>query len=100
MLRSDGKVLSNVVVHQYDVHSRFGGIVPTLAMEAHRSNIDAAVEKAIYQAGLRGVEEVDVVSATRGPGLAMCLRIGYRTGLVSNSPHYIIFYHYCCHKLI
>jgi hypothetical protein len=37
---SDGVVLSNVVYSQYDIHERFGGVVPSLAMESHKLNIE------------------------------------------------------------
>ena len=51
IVRSDGVILSNVVYSQYEIHERFGGIVPSLAMEAHKMNIDKAVTEALAQAG-------------------------------------------------
>lgn len=36
IVRSDGTILSNIVYSQYSIHEKFGGVVPTLAMEAHR----------------------------------------------------------------
>ena len=51
IVRSDGTILSNVVYSQYEIHERFGGIVPSLAMEAHKVNIDKAVAEALAQAG-------------------------------------------------
>ena len=39
VVRSDGVVLSNVVLSQYSIHEKFGGVVPSLAMEAHKANI-------------------------------------------------------------
>lgn len=49
IVRSDGVVLSNVVYSQYEIHEKFGGIVPSLAMEAHRNNIEKAVLEAVQQ---------------------------------------------------
>lgn len=49
IVRSDGTVLSNVVYSQYEIHERFGGIVPSLAMEAHKTNINKAVTEALAQ---------------------------------------------------
>lgn len=82
VVRSDGKILSNVVYSQYAIHEKFGGIVPSLAMEAHKVNIEKVVKEAIEQAGLKGVEEVDAVAVTKGPGLEICLRVGYKKAQV------------------
>lgn len=78
IVRSDGKILANVVYSQNEIHEKFGGIVPSLAMEAHKSNIDIAVERAIKAAGLNGLQDIDAVAVTKGPGLEICLRVGMR----------------------
>ncbi len=85
VVRSDGAVLSNVVLSQYPLHQRFGGVVPGVAMAAHQDNIDKVVYQAISEAGLSGVNQVDAVGVTRGPGLEICLRIGCRTAQVLSS---------------
>ena len=82
IVRSDGIILSNVVYSQYAIHERFGGIVPSLAMEAHKVNIEKAVSDALEKAGLSSVNEVDAIAVTRGPGLEICLRVGYRKAQV------------------
>lgn len=82
IVRSDGVVLSNVVYSQYEIHQKFGGIVPSLAMEAHKGNIEKAVSEAIQQAGLLSLDEVDAIAVTRGPGLEICLRVGYKKAQV------------------
>jgi tRNA N6-adenosine threonylcarbamoyltransferase len=76
IVRSDGVVLANVLYSQYDIHSRFGGVVPGLAMEAHKLNIDKAIDEALVKAGLNSVNDVDAIAVTKGPGLEICLRIG------------------------
>ena len=83
IVRSDGTVLSNIVYSQHAIHERFGGIVPGLAMAAHKTNIDRAVDDAVKAAGLQSVAEVDAVAVTKGPGLEICLRVGYRKAQVS-----------------
>mgnify|MGYP005737453785 CR=1 FL=1 len=44
ILRDNGKnrpkILSNVVSSQFDVHKKFGGVVPDLAARAHLDKID------------------------------------------------------------
>lgn len=78
VVSSNGTILSNVVCSQYAIHERFGGVVPGLAMEAHKSNLDGAVARALSQAGLESVRDVDAVCVTKGPGLEICLRVGLR----------------------
>ena len=82
VVRSDGHILSNVVYSQYEIHQKFGGIVPGLAMEAHKGNIEKAVTEAIQQAGLSSVADVDAIAVTRGPGLEICLRVGFQKAQV------------------
>lgn len=56
IVKSDGTILSNIVYSQYKIHERFGGIVPSLAMEAHKTNIELAINDALAQAGLNSVD--------------------------------------------
>ena len=82
VVSSSGHILSNVVYSQQKVHQNFGGVVPSLAMEAHRANIDLAIDKAIADAGLKSIEDIDAIAVTKGPGLEICLRIGCRKAQV------------------
>ena len=72
---SDGAILGEAVVGQAEVHAQWGGVVPTLAMEAHKRAIDAAVEDVLRQAGLPA-QRLGACAATVGPGLSMCLQVG------------------------
>lgn len=76
VVRSDGTILSSVVYSQYDIHKKFGGIVPSLAMEQHKLNIDVAVGEALSKSGLE-MKDIDAVAVTKGP-LEICLRVGMR----------------------
>lgn len=76
VVRSDGQILSNVVLSQHKIHQEFGGVVPGLAMKSHEDKIDEVVEKAISDAGLSCADELDAIAVTRGPGLEICLRVG------------------------
>lgn len=78
IVRSDGEILSNVVYSQHEIHEKFGGIVPSLAMNAHAQNIEIAIEEALKQANLGSVKDVDAIAVTKGPGLEICLRVGCR----------------------
>ena len=71
---SDGNILGETVVGQTAVHAQWGGVVPTLAMEAHKRAIDKAVEEVLQQAGLP-LNRIAACAATIGPGLSMCLQV-------------------------
>jgi N6-L-threonylcarbamoyladenine synthase len=71
----DGVVLANVIASQA-LHREFGGVMPELASRAHLSEIDRIVQLALEQAGV-GLEDMDVIAATRGPGLAGSLLVGF-----------------------
>ena len=68
-------VLSNVVASQIDIHRPYGGVVPELASRSHVEAIVTVIDRALEGAG-RGLEGVDAVAVTRGPGLVGCLMVG------------------------
>ena len=70
----DEYLLSNVMASQ-EVHRRYGGVIPELASRAHQQNILPVVSEALRQAGV-GMDEVDAVAFTRGPGLLGSLLVG------------------------
>ena len=43
-------VRSNVVATQFDVHAKYGGVVPELASRAHIENIDGVIREALADA--------------------------------------------------
>ena len=69
------KILSNVISSQFDVHRRFGGVVPDLAARAHVEKIDLIIEEALSQSEIN-LRNIDAVAATAGPGLIVCLTVG------------------------
>jgi N6-L-threonylcarbamoyladenine synthase len=72
----DGRqVLSNVVSTQIAIHAPFGGVVPELASRHHVENIAPVVRGALAEAGL-GLDAIDAVAVTRGPGLVGSLLVG------------------------
>lgn len=70
----DGVVLSNIIASQ-KVHEAYGGVVPELASRAHQQNIIPVVDQALKKAGV-GVNEIDAIAFTRGPGLLGSLLVG------------------------
>ena len=73
------KVLSNVVSSQIKEHEKFGGVVPEIAARAHVENIDFIIQKALDKSKKK-IDEIDGIAATAGPGLVVCLNIGYNIG--------------------
>jgi len=78
---SDGtaKVLSNIVSSQIQEHKKFGGVVPEIAARAHVENIDFIIQQALDKSKKK-IEDLDGVAATSGPGLVVCLHVGYNIG--------------------
>ncbi|NPB04097.1 MAG: tRNA (adenosine(37)-N6)-threonylcarbamoyltransferase complex transferase subunit TsaD [Thermotogae bacterium] len=72
----DGKfsVLS-LVVRSQAIHEKFGGVVPELAARSHIEIIHTVVDMAIQDAGL-SPWDMDLIAATKGPGLAAALIVG------------------------
>jgi tRNA N6-adenosine threonylcarbamoyltransferase len=71
----DGRVLSNLLASQIDLHEKFGGVVPEVASRAHVEALNPIVEEALEQAGSR-FDELDGVAVTVGPGLVGALLVG------------------------
>ena len=68
-------VLTNIVSSQTDLHKPYGGVFPTVAKQAHRKNIEPAINKALKQTGLKP-NQLDAIAVTKGPGLAPALEVG------------------------
>ncbi len=68
-------VLSNIQPSQMEFHKKFGGVVPSLAKLAHIDRIDNVVNEALKRAGMT-FDEIDTISVTYGPGLAIALEVG------------------------
>ncbi len=76
----DGRVpRSSVVASQVDLHARYGGVVPEVASRQHLRTIGPVIEQALADARCT-LAEIDAVAATRGPGLAGSLLVGYNAG--------------------
>jgi len=68
-----------VVSSQEEVHRKYGGVVPELASRHHMENIVPVVRAALGEAGV-GIEDIDAVAVTRGPGLVGSLFVGLMMG--------------------
>ena len=75
VVRGAREVLSSVV-HTQAQHRPFGGVVPEIASRCHVQLLPGIVEEAVRRSGL-GWDAIDLVAATRGPGLASSLLVGW-----------------------
>ncbi len=70
-----GEIRSNVIASQGLLHARYGGVVPEIASRHHLELVDAVTADALERAGV-GLDEIETVAATRGPGLIGALLVG------------------------
>jgi N6-L-threonylcarbamoyladenine synthase len=72
----DGRVaLSDVVSTQIDIHRRWGGVVPEVASRNHVVQVMPVVHEALTRAAV-GLDAIDAIAVTRGPGLQGALLVG------------------------
>ncbi len=68
-------VRSNLIATQYDLHAKYGGVVPELASRAHLEQLDALIQEALAEARVTPAD-LDAIAVTSRPGLIGCLLIG------------------------
>ncbi len=73
------KILSSVVASQFDIHRKYGGVVPELASREHLRQVVPVVREAMSIAGMK-LDELDAVGVTQGPGLVGSLLVGITYG--------------------
>jgi N6-L-threonylcarbamoyladenine synthase len=75
VITRDGRILSNVVSSQADLHARYGGVVPEVASRRHLELVTPVIQEALTEAEL-SLDDVDLVGVTAGPGLIGALLVG------------------------
>jgi N6-L-threonylcarbamoyladenine synthase len=68
-------ILTNEVASQASTHAQYGGIYPEIASRLHIETIYPIVSNALSKAHV-GLESLDAIAVTRGPGLAGSLVVG------------------------
>ena len=71
----DGTRLRAHLIAAQDLHELYGGVVPELAARDHLERLPGLVDLALERAGVRA-SDIELIAATRGPGLAGCLLVG------------------------
>jgi N6-L-threonylcarbamoyladenine synthase len=74
IMKEDKTILSHIVYSQA-IHNKHGGVVPELASRAHLEILQQITKDAVKESGVR-LNEIDLFSATCGPGLIGGLLIG------------------------
>ncbi|HYE52037.1 MAG TPA: tRNA (adenosine(37)-N6)-threonylcarbamoyltransferase complex transferase subunit TsaD [Azospirillaceae bacterium] len=78
LVDGERRVLANVVLSQLDEHRPYGGVVPEVAARAHLQHLDRLVRQALEEADV-GLDRVDGIAATGGPGLIGGVIVGVMT---------------------
>jgi N6-L-threonylcarbamoyladenine synthase len=68
-------ILSNIIASQVALHAQFGGVFPEVASRQHVEVIHAVVQQALEEAHM-GLDDIDCIAVTRGPGLVGSLLVG------------------------
>lgn len=79
LLDGEGRVLASVVSSQPAVHQPYGGVVPEIASREHLVNWPPVSARALETAGA-DMGQIEVIAATRGPGLVGSLLVGLSIG--------------------
>ena len=74
IMQEDKSILSHIVYSQ-EIHNKHGGVVPELASRAHLEILQNITKEALKESGVK-LNEINLFSATCGPGLIGGLLIG------------------------
>jgi N6-L-threonylcarbamoyladenine synthase len=75
VITQDGRILSNVVSSQADLHARYGGVVPEVASRRHLELVTPVLQEALREAE-SSLDDVELIGVTAGPGLIGALLVG------------------------
>ncbi|MBK7106316.1 MAG: tRNA (adenosine(37)-N6)-threonylcarbamoyltransferase complex transferase subunit TsaD [Ignavibacteriae bacterium] len=74
----NGEALTNLISSQH-FHNKFGGVVPELSSRAHLQQIIPLLKQALVSTNIK-LTDIDLISATAGPGLIGALLVGLTFG--------------------
>lgn len=70
------EILSSVISSQVAIHAAYGGVVPEIASRKHLESLAPVISQALKDADV-GMEALEGVAVTRGPGLSGALLVGF-----------------------
>jgi len=79
-----GRILSNVISSQ-TVHDQYGGVVPEVASRHHLELVAPVIASAMLDADV-GIEDLEAIAVTAGPGLIGALLVGLSTAKAMAAP--------------
>lgn len=79
-ITSERRVLAHVEFSQIYLHTKWGGVVPSIAKRAHEERIDEVVKETLKR-GRTSIEDIDYIAVTYGPGLAIALGVGIKKAI-------------------
>ncbi|KOB71010.1 putative tRNA N6-adenosine threonylcarbamoyltransferase, mitochondrial [Operophtera brumata] len=77
IINDRGELLSEAIHSQHLLHLRNGGIIPDVAQDLHRANIEPVVSQTLEKAQL-SMEDISAIAVTLKPGLALSLVVGMK----------------------
>ena len=77
LIDSQQGVIGQALFSQVDIHAPYGGVVPELASRDHIQRLLPLIKQSL---GSKGIEQVDAVAYTAGPGLIGALLTGATLG--------------------
>ena len=75
LYHSERGLLAHALHTQIAMHQEYGGVVPELASRDHIRRVLPLIRKVMREARI-GLEDIDAIAYTRGPGLAGALLVG------------------------
>src|SRR6056297_402903 len=72
------QILANTVASQIPIHKKYGGIVPEIAARAHIKKIIPVIKETLAKSKIC-FSKIDLIAATKGPGLITSLLVGIET---------------------
>ncbi len=75
----ESRIVAQRIASQDEAHRPYGGVVPEIAARAHAEVIAPMVRAVLADAGL-GLDAMDAIAATAGPGLIGGVMVGLVTG--------------------
>ena len=60
----NGRVLSNIINSQINIHTEFGGVVPEIASRCHTEVINGVMKKALKEANC-SLDDIDAIAVTQ-----------------------------------
>lgn len=79
IIDENGKILSERLYSQIELHAKYGGVVPELASRDHIRKITPLLKETLKEADL-SLEQIDAIAYTAGPGLVGALFVGASVG--------------------